>query len=197
MISLRLLALSHRVMNVTGTAVAVTLAVALGLAFLYFGSSFMTLPFGSQAETETAVVTDAEATTTGALVLPVNKTQQIATMNNPEPQPLPTVLTATDVVIGTGIEATPGKKVTVTYIGALPDGTVFDASKNHGDGTFSFTLGAGQVIQGWDKGVAGMKVGGKRQLVIPPDMGYGSRGAGDAIPPNATLLFEIELLGVQ
>lgn len=181
-------------MNVTGNGVAISLAVAVAIAFLLFGASFLTLPFGGQPS-QTATTTEAEASSTGALVLPVNQN----TMNESESaaQPLPTELTANDVVVGTGTEAKAGDTVTVTYIGALPDGTVFDASKNHGDGTFSFTLGAGQVIQGWDLGVAGMKVGGKRQLVIPPDMGYGAQGAGGAIPPNATLLFEIELLGVK
>lgn len=98
--------------------------------------------------------------------------------------------------MGTGAEAVAGKSVTVHYVGMLPDGKVFDASKNHGQ-PFTFTLGAGMVIKGWDQGVAGMKVGGKRQLIIPPDMGYGSQGAGNVIPPNATLIFEVELLDVK
>lgn len=111
-------------------------------------------------------------------------------------EPLPTQLTITDLVVGTGAEATPGSTVSVNYVGALPDGTVFDASANHG-GAFTFPLGAGQVIRGWDEGVAGMKVGGKRRLVIPPDMAYGNQAVGDVIPTNATLLFEVELVSVQ
>lgn len=101
-----------------------------------------------------------------------------------------------DLVIGTGIEVVSGKKVTVNYLGTLSDGTKFDSSYDRGT-PFSFNLGAGQVIKGWDMGVAGMKIGGKRRLTIPPDMGYGASGAGGVIPPNATLIFEVELLGVE
>ena len=97
---------------------------------------------------------------------------------------------------GTGAEAVAGKTVTVHYTGWLTDGKKFDSSLDRND-PFKFKLGAGQVIQGWDKGVAGMKVGGKRKLIIPPHMGYGERGAGGTIPPNATLVFEVELLGVD
>ena len=101
----------------------------------------------------------------------------------------------TDLAIGDGDEAISGKKVTVNYRGMLENGKEFDSS--YGRGPFSFSLGAGQVIKGWDEGVAGMKVGGKRKLTIPPDLGYGSRGAGGVIPPNATLIFEVELLEVN
>ena len=104
---------------------------------------------------------------------------------------------------GTGAEATSGKTVTVHYTGWLYDpktadhhGTKFDSSQDHG-APFSFKLGAGQVIRGWDQGVAGMKVGGTRTLVIPSELGYGARGAGGAIPPNATLVFDVELLDVK
>ena len=104
---------------------------------------------------------------------------------------------STDIVVGTGAEAVSGKKVTVHYVGTLTDGTKFDASKDHGQ-PFSFTLGAGQVIKGWDQGVAGMRVGGKRTLVIPSELAYGTAGTpGGSIPPNATLKFEIELLKVE
>jgi FKBP-type peptidyl-prolyl cis-trans isomerase len=101
-----------------------------------------------------------------------------------------------DEVVGAGDEAVDGKKVTVNYIGTLTDGTKFDSSYDHGQ-TFSFNLGAGEVIKGWDMGVAGMKVGGKRKLTIPPSLGYGEQGAGAVIPPNATLIFEVELLKVE
>ena len=104
-------------------------------------------------------------------------------------------LTITDLVIGKGEEASPGQKVSVNYTGRLSNGKEFDTS--YGRGPFSFPLGAGQVIKGWDEGVAGMKVGGKRELLIPPELGYGSRGAGGVIPPNATLTFEVELLSVD
>jgi len=100
-----------------------------------------------------------------------------------------------DLVVGTGSEATSGQKVTVHYTGWLTNGTEFDSSKDRRD-PFVFNLGKGQVIKGWDEGVQGMKVGGKRKLTIPPAMGYGARGAGGVIPPNATLVFEVELLGV-
>jgi FKBP-type peptidyl-prolyl cis-trans isomerase FkpA len=112
-------------------------------------------------------------------------------------------LKKTDVNVGTGAEATPGRTVSVHYTGWLHDtsksdghGKKFDSSVDRGS-PFEFNLGAGQVIRGWDEGVAGMKVGGKRTLVIPPEMGYGSRGAGGVIPPNATLVFDVELLGVR
>jgi FKBP-type peptidyl-prolyl cis-trans isomerase FkpA len=104
-------------------------------------------------------------------------------------------LISEDLVIGTGTAAASGQKVTVHYTGWLTNGTKFDSSKDRGD-PFVFPLGKGQVIKGWDQGVQGMKVGGKRKLTIPPEMGYGSRGAGGVIPPNATLVFEVELLGV-
>ena len=113
-----------------------------------------------------------------------------------------TSLQVSDSTVGTGAEATAGKHVTVHYTGWLYDpkaadkhGKKFDSSKDHGE-PFSFKLGARQVISGWDQGVAGMKVGGARTLVIPSELGYGSRGAGGVIPPNATLVFEVELLGV-
>jgi len=109
---------------------------------------------------------------------------------------VPAGLKIDDIKVGTGAEAVSGKTVTVHYTGTLTDGKKFDSSVDRGQ-PFKFTLGAGQVIQGWDKGFAGMKVGGKRKLTIPPELGYGERGAGGAIPPNATLIFDVELLGVE
>jgi peptidylprolyl isomerase/FKBP-type peptidyl-prolyl cis-trans isomerase FkpA len=100
-----------------------------------------------------------------------------------------------DVKVGDGAEAKAGDRVSVHYVGTLADGKKFDSSRDRG-APFAFGLGRGQVIRGWDVGVAGMKVGGLRKLTIPPEEGYGSRGAGGVIPPNATLLFEVELLGV-
>ena len=97
---------------------------------------------------------------------------------------------------GDGAVATPGQKVSVHYTGWLTDGTKFDSSVDRGR-PFEFPLGGGRVIKGWDEGVAGMKIGEKRRLTIPPHMGYGERGAGGVIPPNATLVFEVELLGLN
>ena len=102
----------------------------------------------------------------------------------------------TDEQVGTGAVATAGKTAVVHYTGWLLDGTKFDSSRDRNQ-PFSFPLGAGQVIKGWDEGVAGMKVGGKRTLIVPPALGYGARGAGGVIPPNATLKFEVELLDVR
>jgi peptidylprolyl isomerase len=108
----------------------------------------------------------------------------------------PSELVKTDITVGTGDEAVKGKNVSVHYVGvAWSNGQEFDASWNRGD-AFEFRLGAGQVIQGWDDGVAGMKVGGRRQLTIPPDMGYGSRGAGGVIKGGETLVFVVDLLNV-
>ena len=98
--------------------------------------------------------------------------------------------------MGTGAAAAAGQHVTVHYTGWLTDGTKFDSSKDRGD-PFDFPLGKGHVIKGWDEGVAGMQIGGKRKLTIPPAMGYGARGAGGVIPPNAVLVFEVELLAVE
>lgn len=108
----------------------------------------------------------------------------------------PSGLRYQDVEKGEGKEATAGKVVLVHYTGWLPNGEKFDSSRDRND-PFSFTLGAGQVIAGWDEGVAGMKVGGRRKLVIPPDLGYGTAGAPPDIPPGATLVFEVELVDVR
>ena len=107
----------------------------------------------------------------------------------------PSGLTIEDLTVGSGAAASAGQKVKVHYTGWLTNGTKFDSSKDRGD-PFEFPLGGGRVIKGWDEGVQGMKVGGKRKLTIPPGLGYGARGAGGVIPPDATLVFEVELLGV-
>jgi FKBP-type peptidyl-prolyl cis-trans isomerase len=155
-------------MNVTSTGIATALAIVVVLGFFLFGISN---PFTSVTDQGTA----APITTT---------------MENPGE------LMTTDLTVGTGATAVPGTIVTVNYVGKLADGTIFDASARHGK-PFTFQLGVGAVIAGWDQGVAGMNVGGKRVLVIPPELGYGAQGAGGVIPPNATLTFEVELLDVQ
>lgn len=101
-----------------------------------------------------------------------------------------------DITVGTGAEAKAGQTVSVHYTGRLVDGSKFDSSLDRGQ-PFTFALGRGQVIKGWDQGVAGMKVGGKRKLTIPPELGYGAGGFPPVIPPNSTLVFDVELLGVR
>ena len=122
-------------------------------------------------------------------------------MDKPDVGPIegepPAELQIEDLVTGDGPEATPGHQVSVHYVGvAFSSGKEFDASYNRGD-AFDFQLGGGQVIAGWDQGVAGMQVGGRRKLTIPPALGYGASGAGGVIKPNETLIFVVDLLGVQ
>lgn len=167
------------------TGIAVSLAViVVAVIFIFPGLS----PFGSPAASQPAAAADTGVTTT----TPNDQTGSTTTMptdNNGQ-------LQATDEVVGTGATAQAGDTVTVNYVGSFTDGTVFDASAKHGSTGFTFTLGAGQVIQGWDQGVVGMKEGGKRRLVVPPALGYGPNDYGP-IPGNSTLIFEIELLKVQ
>jgi len=113
------------------------------------------------------------------------------------PPPTPTSLERQDVVVGSGREARTGDTVNVQYTGTLLDGTKFDSSYDHGGEPFKFTLGEGQVIPGWDQGVVGMKVGGKRRLRIPSDLAYGERGSPPTIPPRAALVFDVELVSVD
>jgi len=101
-----------------------------------------------------------------------------------------------DLEVGEGPAAVSGKEVTVHYTGTFPDGNKFDSSVDR-DEPFAFKLGAGRVIKGWDEGVSGMRIGGKRKLIIPSELGYGKRGAGGVIPPDSVLHFEVELLGVE
>ncbi len=143
-----------------------------------------------------AMASDAGATD-GAAVAQATDDQQPPDVPQDPPMTItPSGLKIVEVQVGTGREAVANTNVTVHYDGRLEDGKEFDSSRRRGQ-PFQFRLGAGQVIKGWDEGVAGMKEGGKRQLVIPPELGYGQRGAGGVIPPNATLVFDVELLKVE
>jgi FKBP-type peptidyl-prolyl cis-trans isomerase FkpA len=129
---------------------------------------------------------------TAALALSADRA---ARAQDPKPVTTKSGLQYTELKVGEGDEAKPGDLVSVHYTGWLKNGKKFDSSLDRKE-PFEFKLGAGMVIKGWDEGVAGIKVGGKRKLMIPPDLGYGARGAGDAIPPNADLIFEVELLKI-
>jgi peptidylprolyl isomerase len=159
----------------------------------------------AQFTNNSAIAAELPTQTPPAMVSPVSETlvAQAADLMPPAPPvakdqkkmiTTPSGLQYTDLVEGTGASPTKGQTVSVHYTGTLQDGKKFDSSVDRGQ-PFQFKIGVGQVIKGWDEGVASMKVGGKRQLVIPPDLGYGARGIGP-IPPNATLLFDVELLGV-
>jgi len=156
---------------------------------LTFGAAYIFSYKGKSLETQKKVV--AESTPVVQNSPAGNSATSTKKMQNDV-----TELKIDDLVVGTGVEAVTGKTITVNYTGTLTDGTKFDSSLNPGRTPFEFTLGVGQVIEGWDKGFAGMKVGGKRRLTIPSSMGYGPQGTGP-IPGNATLIFEVELLGVK
>lgn len=127
---------------------------------------------------------------------PFSKKMEAAPMTDGNETTTPSGLKYVDTEVGSGESPSAGKTVTVHYTGTLTDGSKFDSSVDRGQ-PFQFTIGVGQVIKGWDEGVMSMKVGGKRKLIIPPALGYGASGAGGVIPPNATLLFDVELLGVN
>ncbi|MHB8709939.1 MAG: FKBP-type peptidyl-prolyl cis-trans isomerase [Minisyncoccota bacterium] len=165
----------------TGIAVALALAVVV-MFFILPGLS----PFGTP--TPTRETTPAVTT---------NNNAQAAVTTMPTDIAPVTKLVMTDEIVGTGATAAAGDTVTVNYVGSLTNGTVFDASANHGTSGFTFPLGAGQVIKGWDEGIVGMKVGGKRKLIIPASLAYGNQAVGGVIPANSTLIFEVELLNVQ
>jgi len=167
-------------MQPTQTGIAVALALAVIIFFFIFdGMSLFASPTASNSAT-TEITTNTQTTTT----MPTENVTQ---------------LQVTDETLGTGAVAEAGDKVTVNYVGSLTNGTVFDASANHGTSGFTFNLAANppEVIQGWNEGIVGMKEGGKRKLVIPASLAYGNQAVGDVIPANSTLIFEVELLKVQ
>ncbi|MFM2330520.1 MAG: hypothetical protein RLZZ26_27 [Candidatus Parcubacteria bacterium] len=185
-------------MQPTQTGIATALALVVVVVFFLAPGlwPFRVASTTNPADHQAAVDTSVNAQVQNGLSSTTNPTNTTTTM--PPAQTVnATELSAKDLVVGTGDTAVAGDIVTVNYVGSLTNGTVFDASANHGTTGFTFPLGAGQVIKGWDEGVAGMKVGGKRVLVIPPSLGYGSQAVGNAIPANSTLLFEVELLKVQ
>jgi len=170
-------------MNPIQTGIAVALALAVVIMFFIIPGLW---PFGATAPV------DETASTITAQTAQTTTTMPIIT------EPV-TELIMKDDVVGTGAVATTGDNVTVNYVGALTNGTVFDASANHQETAngFTFNLGAGQVIKGWDQGIVGMKEGGKRTLIIPASLAYGPQAVGDIIPANSALVFQVELLKVE
>jgi len=163
--------------NVAGSLLALLVVAALGCQQSQSGSTSSSTTTSSASETPAPSTTPSTAPAAGEVTMPNG-------------------LKYVDLKVGDGTLAESGKTVVVHYTGWLTDNTKFDSSVDRGE-PFSFQLGAGQVIRGWDEGVKGMRVGGKRKLTIPPDLGYGERGAGGAIPPNATLVFDVEVLEVR
>lgn len=168
-------------------------AVILIFSNLFNGGSSQTDVLAANLKTVNPTVsTDDNSTAT----LAANIDQEIAQMSSQKTVTKDSGLQYIDIIEGEGASPTQGQTVVVHYTGTLTNGKVFDSSVERNQ-PFSFKIGVGQVIKGWDEGVMSMKVGGKRQLIIPPDLGYGARGAGGVIPPNATLIFDVELLKVN
>jgi peptidylprolyl isomerase len=181
----------------------VTLAVAVLIAGCGSSGGSSTITVGNQNAADSALAKSSSTGSstgstgaTGTATTPASGPLSTEPTVTPPKGPPPTTLVSKDLIVGTGPEAKPGQSVTVNYVGALySTGKVFDASwKRHEP--FAFSLGKHQVITGWEQGIAGMKVGGRRELIIPPSLGYGSKGVLRAIPPNATLVFVVDLLGV-
>ncbi len=195
----------NNTMSVTGTGIAVAMALVVVLGFLLFGSQIFSIikPVATTATSTTPTMTDQSNSQQNVQTGQQQATQPADASASAAPAGVPsgipanvTQLMMKDDVVGTGATAKAGDSVTVQYVGMLTNGTVFDASKNHGTDGFTFKLGAGQVIKGWDEGVVGMKIGGTRTLVIPASLGYGAQAAG-SIPPNSTLVFQVQLEKIQ
>lgn len=177
--------------------ILLSLGLVLVCAVVLIVSQFTSKPNSANAEQlalaqpEKAIVAPSNATiTTANDILSASDT-----MSDANAVTTPSGLKYVEIKEGTGATPKAGQTVVVHYTGTLEDGTKFDSSRDRNQ-PFSFKLGAGQVIKGWDEGLSTMKIGGRRQLIIPPDLGYGARGAGGVIPPNATLVFDVELLRV-
>jgi peptidylprolyl isomerase len=191
----------HTTRSRAGVGLA-TLAAAVLVAGCGSSSSSSTIGVGNENKADEALATASASAST-----PTSATPTTATVKTPTSGPLskeptvtppsgaaPTKLIVKDLIVGTGAEAKAGQSVTVNYVGVLyKGGKVFDASWKRNE-PFAFTLGRGQVIPGWDQGVAGMKVGGRRELIIPAPLAYGAKGSPPAIPPNAALVFVVDLL---
>lgn len=176
-------------MNPTQTGIAVALALAVVVSSFMFGFPSFSSTQQPAAAGETQSLQD---------VSQGQQTTSTSTMSATQ-QPIQeiTQLMMKDEVVGTGAEAAPGDMVTVNYVGQLTNGTEFDASAKHGTEGFTFPLGAGRVIKGWDQGIVGMKEGGVRMLAIPASLAYGNQAIGNVIPANSPLIFRVELLKVQ
>lgn len=168
--------------------------ISLGVVLFFCGLLIVSSIFNKGEPQSQAIAANLTNPSPTLAASPIN--QETNKMNLENAIETPSGLKYIDTEEGTGDSPTKGKTVTVHYTGTLTDGSSFDSSVKRGQ-PFSFVIGVGQVIKGWDEGVASMKVGGKRTLIIPPDLGYGENGAGGVIPPNATLIFDVELLGVQ
>jgi peptidylprolyl isomerase len=151
---------------------------------------------GNQPLTSTGSIKDRDTTYTKEVSIDMSNSNSITITNTNNMNTIPSGLQIQDIKIGTGKAVKSGDTISVNYIGTLLNGTKFDSSYDRGQ-PFETQIGVGQVIKGWDEGMIGMKVGGKRKLVIPPELGYGATGAGTTIPPNSTLVFEVELMGIK
>jgi len=151
---------------------------------------------GNQPLTNTGSIKERDTTYTKEVSVDMSNANAITITNTNNMNTPPSGLQIQDIKIGTGRAVKKGDTIRVHYIGTLLNGTKFDSSYDRGE-PFETQIGVGQVIKGWDEGMIGMKVGGKRKLIIPPELGYGATGAGTTIPPNSTLVFEVELMGIK